>query len=120
MPVRLLHQLTAKSACWAPIPICYAIPAGKEFALFILDMATSAAANGQNSKLLKEKNKTIAPKVWVEMQNGTKQPTTPKALKSRRVYLFAIGKATKTMAVIKVMDWGALVDILSGGFLSRC
>ncbi len=89
-------------------PICYAIPAGK-YPPFVLDMATSAAANGK-LEIAERANKEI-PTGWVEKQNG--EPTNdPKELKNGG-YLLPLGSDTDH-GNHKGYGLGALVDILSG------
>ncbi|MES2616234.1 MAG: Ldh family oxidoreductase [Bacteroidota bacterium] len=89
-------------------PICYAIPAGKHPA-FILDMATSAAANGK-LEIAERQNKPV-PEGWLETKNGL--PTTnPKDLKEGG-HLLPLG-SDKDHGSHKGYGLGALVDILSG------
>jgi LDH2 family malate/lactate/ureidoglycolate dehydrogenase len=89
-------------------PICYAIPAGKELP-FVLDMATSAAANGK-LEIAERENKPL-PEGWVEMQNG-QSTIDPKALKAGG-YLLPLG-SDKDHGSHKGYGLGSLVDILSG------
>lgn len=89
-------------------PICYAIPAGKE-APFILDMATSAAANGK-LEIAERQNKPV-PEGWLETAGG-QSSTDPLALKNGG-YLLPLG-SDKDHGSHKGYGLGALVDILSG------
>ncbi len=71
------HALTNASPLVAPTfskerllgtnPICYAIPAGK-FEPVVIDMATSAAANGKLE--IAQRKKTQVPNGWIQMSNG--------------------------------------------------
>lgn len=89
-------------------PICYAIPA-KKYPPFILDMATSAAANGK-LEIAERQNKPV-PEGWLETKNGT--PTNdPKDLKDGG-HLLPLG-SDKDHGSHKGYGLGALVDILSG------
>jgi LDH2 family malate/lactate/ureidoglycolate dehydrogenase len=89
-------------------PICYAIPAGEEEP-FILDMATSAAANGK-LEIAERKNKPL-PHGWLEDKAG--QPSDkPSDLKGGG-YLLPLGSDIDHGSH-KGYGLGALVDILSG------
>lgn len=89
-------------------PICYAIPAGKQLP-FVLDMATSAAANGK-LEIAERKNKPV-PFGWLENKEGeaTDQPTDLKA----GGHLLPLGSDIDHGSH-KGYGLGALVDILSG------
>ncbi len=89
-------------------PICYAIPAGKQ-APFVLDMATSAAANGK-LEIAERKNLPV-PEGWLETKNGA-TTKDPKDLKEGG-YLLPLG-SDKDHGSHKGYGLGALVDILSG------
>jgi len=89
-------------------PICYAIPAGKELP-FVLDMATSAAANGK-LEIAERKNEEI-PEGWVETKDGNTS-VLPTDLK-KGGYLLPLG-SNKEMGSHKGYGLGSLVDILSG------
>ncbi len=89
-------------------PICYAIPAGNEQP-FILDMATSAAANGKLE--IADRNQSPLPIGWVETKDGS-NTENPKALKEGG-YLLPLG-SDKDHGSHKGYGLGALVDILSG------
>jgi LDH2 family malate/lactate/ureidoglycolate dehydrogenase len=89
-------------------PICYAIPAGKQ-APFVLDMATSAAANGK-LEIAERKNQPV-PEGWLETKDGA--PTkNPKDLKDGG-HLLPLGSDIEHGSH-KGYGLGALVDILSG------
>ena len=89
-------------------PICYAIPAGKQ-APFILDMATSAAANGKLE--IAERKQIPVPEGWLESKDGL-ATTNPRDLKDGG-YLLPLG-SDKDHGSHKGYGLGALVDILSG------
>lgn len=89
-------------------PVCYAIPAGKEMP-FVLDMASSAAANGK-LEIAERKQKPV-PQGWLETSDG-KPCTDPGGLKSG-AYLLPLG-SDKDHGNHKGYGLGALVDILSG------
>ncbi len=89
-------------------PICYAIPAGEEDP-FVLDMATSAAANGK-LEIAERKNKPL-PEGWLENKAG-ETTTNPADLKGGG-YLLPLG-SDADHGNHKGYGLGALVDILSG------
>ena len=89
-------------------PICYAIPAGEEEP-FILDMATSAAANGK-LEIAERKNKPL-PLGWLEDKSG--QPSDNPADLKGGGYLLPLGSDIDHGSH-KGYGLGALVDILSG------
>jgi LDH2 family malate/lactate/ureidoglycolate dehydrogenase len=89
-------------------PICYAIPAGKQ-APFVLDMATSAAANGK-LEIAERKNSPV-PEGWLEDKAGH-STTDPKDLKAGG-YLLPLG-SDRDHGSHKGYGLGALIDILSG------
>ena len=89
-------------------PICYAVPAGEEEP-FILDMATSAAANGK-LEIAERKNKPL-PQGWLEDKNGA-TTTNPADLKGGG-YLLPLGSDIEHGSH-KGYGLGAIVDILSG------
>jgi len=89
-------------------PICYAIPAGEEDA-FVLDTATSAAANGK-LEIAERKNKPL-PQGWLENKEGF-STTDPKDLKGGG-YLLPLGSDIDHGSH-KGYGLGAVVDILSG------
>lgn len=89
-------------------PICYAIPAGQE-APVVIDMATSAAANGK-LEIAKRKGEPI-PSGW--LQNAAGQDTNnPDDLKGGGS-LLTLG-STKEMGSHKGYGLSAFVDIFSG------
>lgn len=89
-------------------PICYAVPAGQEEP-FVLDMATSAAANGK-LEIAERKNKPL-PQGWLEDKNGATS-TNPADLKGGG-YLLPLGSDIEHGSH-KGYGLGAIVDILSG------
>jgi len=89
-------------------PICYAIPAGKQ-APFVLDMASSAAANGK-LEIAERKNLKV-PEGWLETKDGA-NTDDPKDLKEGG-HLLPLG-SDKNHGSHKGYGLGALVDILSG------
>lgn len=89
-------------------PICYAIPSGK-YPPFILDMATSAAANGK-LEIAERQNKPV-PEGWLETKEGSNS-TNPADLKAGG-HLLPLG-SDKDHGSHKGYGLGALVDILSG------
>ncbi len=89
-------------------PICVGIPAGKE-APFLLDMATTTAANGK-LEVLKRKGKS-APTGWVLDANGN--PTQDIDALSKGGAMVPLG-SNSDGAWHKGYGLGALVDILSG------
>lgn len=89
-------------------PICYAIPAGSE-APFVLDMATSAAANGKLE--IAERKNIPVPEGWLETKDGAAS-TDPRDLKGGG-HLLPLG-SDKDHGSHKGYGLGALVDILSG------
>ena len=89
-------------------PICYAIPADKQ-AAFVLDMATSAAANGKLE--IAERQGKALPTGWLEDKNG-ESSNDSKSLKGGG-YLLPLG-SDKDHGSHKGYGLGAIVDILSG------
>jgi len=89
-------------------PVCYAIPAGK-FDPVIIDLATSAAANGK-LEIAQRQNKPI-PKGWVQTIDG-KETTDPNGLKHGGS-LLPLG-SNREMGSHKGFGLGAMVDIFSG------
>lgn len=89
-------------------PICYAIPAGEEPA-FVVDMASSAAANGK-LEIAERKQKPV-PFGWLENKAGepTDNPTDLKA----GGHLLPLGSDFEHGSH-KGYGLGALVDIMSG------
>lgn len=88
-------------------PIAVAIPAGKE-APFILDMATTTAANGK-LEILQRKNQ-IAPEGWIQDKEG-QISTNPNELKNGGALLPLGGD--REHGSHKGYGLGAVVDILS-------
>jgi LDH2 family malate/lactate/ureidoglycolate dehydrogenase len=88
-------------------PIAVAIPAGKE-APFILDMATTTAANGK-LEILQRKNEK-APEGWIQDKNG-EVSTDPNELKNGGALLPLGGD--REHGSHKGYGLGAVVDILS-------
>jgi L-2-hydroxycarboxylate dehydrogenase (NAD+) len=88
-------------------PICIAVPALKEH--FVLDMATSAAANGK-LEIAQRKNQLI-PTGWVLNKDG-QDSNDPNELKNKGV-LLPLG-SDKDHGSHKGYGLGAMVDILSG------
>lgn len=91
-------------------PISIAIPAGHEHP-FVLDMATTTAANGK-LELLQRKNQS-APLGWLQTQNGT-ETTDAHALKFGGA-LLPLGSDLQHGSH-KGYGLGAVVDIFSGVF----
>lgn len=89
-------------------PICYAVPTDKQ-AAFVLDMATSAAANGKLE--IAERQGKELPVGWLEDKNGLTS-TNSKSLKEGG-YLLPLG-SDKDHGSHKGYGLGAIVDILSG------
>lgn len=89
-------------------PICFAIPAGKEKP-FVLDMASSAAANGK-LEIAERKSKPV-PQGWLETKDGL-STTDPSGLRAGG-YLLPLG-SDSDHGNHKGYGLGALVDILSG------
>lgn len=89
-------------------PICYAIPS-KKYPAFILDMATSAAANGK-LEIAERNNKTV-PYGWLENKEGG-QTNLPKDLKEGGS-LLPLG-SDKDHGSHKGYGLSSVVDILSG------
>lgn len=89
-------------------PICYAIPAGEEPA-FVVDMASSAAANGK-LEIAERQNKPV-PFGWLENKEG-KATDNPADLKGGG-HLLPLGSDYEHGSH-KGYGLGALVDILSG------
>lgn len=89
-------------------PICYAIPAGKEDPV-IIDMATSAAANGK-LEIAQRKNEEI-PSGWLQDQYG-KNSNNPADLKGGGS-LLPLGSVKETGSH-KGYGLSAFVDIFSG------
>ncbi len=88
-------------------PICVAIPAGKEPA-FVLDMATTTAANGKLEILQRKGGR--APEGWIQDKEG-KPSTDPHALKSGGALLPLGGD--REHGSHKGYGLGAVVDIFS-------
>lgn len=89
-------------------PICVGVPAGKE-APFLLDMATTTAANG---KLEVFKRKGLdAPKGWIQDENGLSSISTDTLAKGGS--MLPLG-SDEDGAYHKGYGLGALVDILAG------
>ncbi|WP_432709430.1 Ldh family oxidoreductase [Pedobacter sp.] len=88
-------------------PMCYAFPAGK-YPPVIVDMATSAAANGK-LEIAQRANESI-PEGWVQDKNG-QSSTDPNALKHGGS-LLPLG-SDKDHGSHKGYGLGATVDILS-------
>lgn len=89
-------------------PICYAFPAG-EFPPIVVDMATSAAANGK-LEIAERAGKTI-PEGWVLTREGT-TTTDPSTLKKGGV-LLPLG-SDYSHGSHKGFGLSSVVDILSG------
>lgn len=89
-------------------PMCYAFPAGKEAAV-IVDMATSAAANGK-LELAQFQNKSV-PEGWVQDKNGNSS-VDPHILKAGGS-LLPLG-SDRDHGSHKGFGLSATVDILSG------
>lgn len=89
-------------------PICYAIPAQK-YAPIVIDMATSAAANGK-LEIAQRKNKTV-PRGWIQTKDGL-DTTDPNGLKHGGA-LLPLGSNTE-LGSHKGYGLGAMVDIFSG------
>jgi LDH2 family malate/lactate/ureidoglycolate dehydrogenase len=89
-------------------PICYAIPTGKA-PPFVLDMATSAAANGK-LEIAERKNKPV-PEGWLENAQG-QSTTDPRDLKAGG-HLLPLGSDVEHGSH-KGYGLSSLVDILSG------
>jgi len=89
-------------------PICFAVPAGK-YKPFLLDMATSAAANGK-LEIAQRKNVPI-PTGWAQTVDG-KPTTNAHALKDKGS-LLPLGSDTDH-GYHKGYGLGAMVDILTG------
>jgi len=89
-------------------PICYAIPAGKQ-APVVIDMATSAAANGK-LEIAKRKGESI-PSGWLQNSQG-EDTNNPEDLKDGGS-LLTLG-STKEMGSHKGYGLSAFVDIFSG------
>ena len=104
----LVAPTNSKERMLGTNPICYAIPAGK-YPPFILDMATSAAANGK-LEIAERLGKPI-PQGWVETNEG-QDTTNPNDLKAGG-NLLPLG-SDKEHGSHKGYGLGALVDILSG------
>ncbi|GAC1423175.1 MAG: Ldh family oxidoreductase [Flavisolibacter sp.] len=89
-------------------PICVAIPAGKE-PPFVLDMATTTAANGKLEILQRKGGR--APEGWIQDREGNPS-TDPHALKSGGALLPLGGD--REHGSHKGYGLGAVVDIFSG------
>jgi len=89
-------------------PIAIAIPAGKE-APFVLDMATTTAANGKLENLQRSHQK--APGGWIQDADG-KESTDPEEVSKGGALLPLGGK--REQGSHKGYGLGAMVDILSG------
>lgn len=104
----LVAPTSGKERMLGTNPICYAIPAGNELP-FVLDMASSAAANGK-LEIAERKNKPV-PEGWLEDKNGNAS-TDPADLK-KGGHLLPLG-SDLDHGSHKGYGLGALVDILSG------
>ncbi|MBC7426820.1 MAG: Ldh family oxidoreductase [Bacteroidia bacterium] len=104
----LVAPLNSKERMLGTNPICYAVPALNEEA-FILDMATSAAANGKLE--IAERNGQSVPLGWLQNNEGN-DTSNPKDLKGGG-YLLPLG-SDKDHGAHKGYGLGAIVDILSG------
>lgn len=89
-------------------PICYAFPAGK-YPAVVVDMATSAAANGKLE--IAQRKGTQLPEGWVQDKQGN-PVTDPHALKSEGS-LLPLG-SDREHGSHKGFGLSAVVDILSG------
>ena len=89
-------------------PICYAIPAKNQFP-FVMDMASSAAANGKLE--IAERKSTQIPLGWLEDKNGNSS-RAPGDLREGG-YLLPLGSDPEH-GEHKGYALGSLVDILSG------
>lgn len=104
----LVAPLNSKERMLGTNPICYAIPAGKEEP-FVLDMATSAAANGKLE--IAERKQVQVPEGWLQTRDGL-NTNDPGGLKNGG-YLLPLG-SDADHGSHKGYGLGALVDILSG------
>lgn len=104
----LVAPTNSKERMLGTNPVCFAIPAGNEPA-FVLDMASSAAANGKLE--IAERKQLPIPQGWLENKQG-ESTTDPKDLKGGG-YLLPLG-SDKDHGSHKGYGLGALVDILSG------
>ena len=89
-------------------PICYAIPAGK-FEPVVIDMATSAAANGKLE--IAQRKKIQVPSGWIQTSNGT-ITNDPDGVKNGGA-LLPLG-SNREGGSHKGYGLGAMVDIFSG------
>lgn len=104
----LVAPLNSKERMLGTNPICYGIPAGNELP-FVLDMASSAAANGKLE--IAERKGLSVPEGWLETKTG-QSTSNPADLKAGG-YLLPLG-SDKDHGSHKGYGLGALVDILSG------
>lgn len=104
----LVAPTNSKERMLGTNPICFAIPAHQHPA-FVLDMASSAAANGKLE--IAERKQLPIPTGWLEDLNG-QSTSDPKDLKAGG-YLLPLG-SDKDHGSHKGFGLGALVDILSG------
>lgn len=104
----LVAPTNSKERMLGTNPICYAIPAGEEPA-FVVDMASSAAANGK-LEIAERKNKPV-PFGWLEDKDG-KATDNPVDLRNGG-HLLPLG-SDYDHGSHKGYGLGALVDILSG------
>jgi LDH2 family malate/lactate/ureidoglycolate dehydrogenase len=98
----------SKSRLLGTNPICFAIPAGEQ-PPFVMDMATTTAANGKLEILQRKKEK--APLGWMQDKDG--QPTDDPCIISKGGALLPLG-GDRTHGSHKGYGLGAVVDILSG------
>lgn len=89
-------------------PICYAFPAG-EYPPVVIDMATSAAANGKLE--IAQRSGSQVPEGWIQNKDGS-DTTDPFALKSGGG-LLPLG-SDREHGSHKGFGLGSVVDILSG------
>ncbi len=89
-------------------PVCYAIPAGK-FNPVVIDLATSAAANGK-LEIAQRQNKPL-PKGWVQTKDG-EETTDANGLKQGGS-LLPLG-SNRELGSHKGFGLSAMVDIFSG------
>jgi LDH2 family malate/lactate/ureidoglycolate dehydrogenase len=104
----LVAPVNSKERMLGTNPICFAIPAGEEQD-FVLDMASSAAANGK-LEIAERKNKPV-PQGWLETKEGNASSDPGELRKGG--YLLPLG-SDHEHGNHKGYGLGALVDILSG------